>query len=213
MSLRLRPVPGLSAVLLAVTIGAAEAGDLSLGLGGGVARSKIDRFVDFTVDFPYWTAGFRVRQASAPPVSALLEVEIGRLSKSQESTTNSQEVLSYKRSARRDLHLGVNLLVETPGDRVRFFIGPGLGAHFLEDEFTQTATYPLWPYANWSYASNTSETKLGFHALAGLEARVSHRFGLCATARYDYLKADAPSMIKLYGGLWVDLLKAPPAAR
>jgi hypothetical protein len=191
----------LGALLLVTATGAAEAGDVSFGLGGGVAKPN-----DFDVQAPYWTAGVRVRRPGLP---LQLELEIGRWSKSQQWSVDNEWVSSSDRQSRSDLHLGVNLLVQT-GDQVRFWIGGGLGPHFVRSEIASTTAYPGQPEADQAFAIAYSKTKLGIHALAGLEARLSGRFGLFAVARGDLLKEYAQTEIKLYGGLVVDLVKAPP---
>jgi hypothetical protein len=197
----------LSAVLLGAVIGAAEAGELSLGLGGGIANPNDFAGPNGLVHAPYWTVYARVR---SPDVPLLLEFEIGRWSKSWESTIIDYAGNSfYDRAARSDQHLGVNLLAQTPGNRIRFLIGGGVGPHFVKDEWGNTDTYVRWTEMNSSWSFHSSQTKLGIHALVGVDARVSRRFGLFADARYDLLKGEAQNEIKLYGGVWFDLVKRP----
>ncbi|MFI5183556.1 MAG: hypothetical protein ACHQNV_04095 [Vicinamibacteria bacterium] len=208
MSVRVCPILGLSAVLLAAVVGAAESADVTLDLGGGVAKPNDFAGPNGLVNAPFWTARVHVRSPSAPLF--LLELEIGRWSKGWESTIIDYNGASYyDRSARTDLNLGVNLMAQTPGDRIRLSIGGGLGPHFVKSEAGQTDTYPDRPEANSTWSYSNSETKLGIHALVGLEARVSRRFSLFADARYDLLKGEAQNEIKLYGGLSFDLTRAP----
>jgi hypothetical protein len=198
-------VPGVLTVALLLSNGHASAGEWSVGLAGGVVKPN-----DFPHDSRYWSAVVRARPSNTP---LAVDLEIGYWSKSWEFSATDYGIYVYDRAARRDLHLGFNVLAETPGERCRFSIGGGLGPHSVRNEITNTTNYDYQPEGNSTWNYSHTETKLGIHGLVGLDIVLAGRLGVFANARYDLLKGEAQNEVKYYVGLRVNVVKAAPPTR
>jgi len=102
------------------------------------------------------------------------------------------EIGWYRESADDD-HMdafngGGSLLFVFPTEKAALFAGAGLGAHMFR--------YSL----GWS---SSTETKLGYHGLAGADLYASPSISLFGAIRYEIIKFDSENLKqwKLYGGL------------
>jgi hypothetical protein len=83
---------------------------------------------------------------------------------------------------------GGSLLLIFPLEKVSAFMGAGLGAHM---------------YRSSTGGITSSDTKLGYHGLAGVDLKASQRASLFGAVRYEIIPIDPETikLWKLYGGL------------
>jgi len=83
---------------------------------------------------------------------------------------------------------GGSALFIVPSERANIFAGLGLGAHV---------------YRSSSGDITSSDTKLGYHGLAGLDIKIAERITIFGAVRYEIIPLDPASIkqLKVYGGL------------
>jgi len=158
-----------------------EAQDRSVGLGVGYVKSS-------DVDGTIWFTGnvhFRVAE------HVLLEPEVGYWSKTTTFLEASGRTVVPVDVSVSDFNVGANLLYRPPshGSSVRFYVGAGLGIHFV------TGAVGVLGFT----AGSDSATKPGAQLLAGAEFGRSAGMRFFANARYDIVSDF--DQFKVYAGI------------
>jgi len=145
------------------------------GVGLGVGILKIKDADDSSL---WFTGNFRLNLSP----SFVLEPEVGWA---------REKVEGYYGDYNVDLiNFGGSALFIVPAEKIEFFIGGGLGAHMMR--------------VSGDDIDSESETKLGFHGLAGLDLKASEAISLFGAVRYEIINTDGDEkqkQWKIYGGL------------
>ena len=155
----------------------------SLGLGFGIVELGGDPFENTE---PYYSAAFRIRVGRAQLSSG---PENNRMQGHVEPEIGYWEADSERGSA-SDMMLGVNWVGVLPLGAVDFFVGSGVGVHFVDQDIRSGDT-----------DISDSEEKLGFNLHFGFEREISRSLGLFGVGRVDSIEDRDALEIKLYGGV------------
>jgi hypothetical protein len=161
-----------------------EEGRFSVGLGGGLVDTG-------SSSDPYFTANFRTRmgyrmagEERQGSVFGFLEPEVGYWTRDKNGISS------------KDTLVGVNI-----GGAVRlrvfeYFVGGGIGYHFLDQRAPRIGGGTV----------NSSDNKLGVNAQFGFDVRMSQVISLFGVGRFDLIE-DTPQTreTKVYLGLRVHL--------
>ena len=123
---------------------------------------------------PYLTAALRIRigdEGAAEGISAFIEPEIGYW--------EDDDTRAGVRSRQSDLHVGVNIVGAFEMSRVEYFIGAGIGIHFLGADLD---------VANLSVDEDTEA--LGVNVHFGVDIDLSESLALLGVGRFDIVDDD-----------------------
>lgn len=174
-------LPLLIAVLLVPAAARAQEDDeeeyqrFALGIGAGLVDSG-------QVTSPYLTASLRIRlgdedQHSGSGIAAYVEPEVGYW---------DDDVDDFGSSA-TDALLGVNIGGSVALRTVQYFVGAGLGVHFLDTELASGV--------------DESETSLGVNAHFGVDVAVGESMSLFGVGRVDLVdELEEDRQVKVYLG-------------
>lgn len=87
------------------------------------------------------------------------------------------EVGYWENDSQTDMLVGLNILGATPVGGVEFFVGGGIGLHFIDTTIEQ-------------FDINESESALGVNAQFGVDVLVSDRVSLFGAGRFDLIDGD-----------------------
>ena len=143
-----------------------EEGRFALGLGGGMIDT------DAGVE-PYLTANLRIRagyraddEEHQGSVSGFVEPEVGYWSRDLDDTETS------------DLLVGVNIGGAVRLRMIEYFLGAGVGWHFLDHEILRAG------------GGSTDDGALGVNAQFGFDVRMSNSFSFFGVGRFDLIDVD-----------------------
>ncbi|MDX1502661.1 MAG: hypothetical protein R3325_09880 [Thermoanaerobaculia bacterium] len=103
------------------------------------------------------------------------------------------EIGYYDGEVISDLLLGVNIIGAMPVNAVEFFLGAGVGVHFIDRE-PRNISLPT--------GTDDSDTALGFNAQFGLDVAVSKKVSVFGVGRFDLVDDDRDELEgKVYLGL------------
>lgn len=150
----------------------------ALGFGFGLVNLDEEAFVDDVE--PYYMASFRIRMGKpkARGMRGYLEPELGYWTRDTERAESS------------DLLLGINIIGVQPLGAVDFFVGGGLGAHFLDQDLVID-----------DVRVSESTTSLGANAQFGVDVHLGKKFSLFAAGRFDIVEERNDLEAKAYMGL------------
>jgi hypothetical protein len=157
-----------------------EEGRFGLGLGVGMVETGDG-------SEPYFTANLRTRLGYDPDgeepqgaVSGYIEPEVGYWT--------SDDGTGVERT---DLLIGANIGAAVRLRVVEYFVGAGLGWHFLDTEINRAGG-----------SVSTDEDSLGFNAQFGFDVRVSRAMSLFGVGRFDLIdEAAEQEQAKAYLGV------------
>ena len=182
-----------------------DEGRLSLGLGLGLI-SLDDPQQEDDVE-PYGTINLRI--AIGPGDNrpgnwrGYLEPELGywESSSSPAQVSNPFVGTINQRTGKSDLLLGVNIVGVMPFNAVDFFIGAGVGIHFIDEDLrVSTSSSQDAPVVVTN--SSSSDEALGVNAHFGVDVGISRNVSFFGVGRFDIVDDTSNSLdAKAYLGL------------
>ena len=152
----------------------------ALGVGYGLVNLDEEAFEDDVE--PYLMASFRIRmgknKGARKGMRGYLEPEVGYWDRNSNGNESS------------DFLLGLNIVGVQPLGAVDFFVGGGLGAHFIDSDI-QLDDERL----------SDSATSLGANAHFGVDVQLSRKVSLFAAGRFDIVEERDDLEAKAYMGL------------
>jgi hypothetical protein len=152
----------------------------ALGFGYGLVNLDEEAFEDDVE--PYLMASFRIRMgknsAKQKGMRGYLEPEIGYWNRDSNGNSSS------------DLLIGLNVVGVQPLGAVDFFVGGGLGVHFLDQDLVIDDD-----------SISESATSIGANANFGVDVHLSQKISLFAAGRFDIVEERNDLEAKAYMGL------------
>jgi hypothetical protein len=151
-----------------------EDGRFAFGIGAGMVEAG-----DGTE--PYFTANLRIRAGYRPSedeqqggVTGFIEPEIGYW------TSDFAVPSSLTSTDITDMHLGVNLGGAVRLRMIEYFLGAGIGWHFIDQSISRANASDL----------ETDDGALGVNAQFGFDVRMAEHVSLFGVGRFDLIDVD-----------------------
>lgn len=152
----------------------------ALGFGYGLVNLDEEAFEDDVES--YLMASFRIRmgkgKGNQKRMRGYLEPEVGYWKRDSNGNSSS------------DLLLGLNIVGVQPLGAVDFFIGGGLGAHFIDRDLVIDDS-----------SLSDSSVSVGANAQFGVDVHLSKKVSLFAAGRFDIVEERDDLEAKAYMGL------------